>query len=1333
MKAREKDNLREIKNSLPRFISIMIIVFLGVFVLIGLISTGKVMRNTINNKIGELNQEDIKVSVPIGLEEKDREIIENQEDIKELEYGYDKDVFLEGDPTVIKVLNMPYEISKPEIVEGRDIENPDEIILDSRMKKEGKKIGDIITFKEDNDDDEDNDLKRLSFRVVGFANSLDFIQENNNTYSERGYGQISYFAYIDDGNFSGDPTLAKIKFLGTEGLVTSDKEYAAYMDKKMRALKIDLKSRPKERLASIQGEISGEIDKAENKISDAEDKLTDAKEKLVKGREDLNKGKTDYKEGLDKYNKEKDKAEKEISKNRDKLYKASVEIDDGERKLIDGYEKLSDGKKKLDDAKSELNSGRKKLSEGKEKYQRGLGEFEASEKALKEGEDQLADGRKKLDDGWDKIEESRKKLSEGITKYEGGEREYELGKEKLEDGKNKLTKEMGASSYEDAVEKVYALDKILSTAEDVAKKLPTIEEEINRTNSQIKKVEGEISGIDSEIGSLRSSLKDPNISDEEKKNIEGQIVGLEGKKSALQKNKADLNKKLEILDRSKKEIDKAVEEINKEVPGGVTGNLADVSAKLSEAKKGIQTISENEKKLEQARGTLDASKKQIEEGKKQLEEGIAEAEKGEVEFAKNKDEIEKNKKKLEDAKIELAKAKDKLDESEEKLQKGSADYESGKKEYDEKYEDYIDGREKLSRAKEKYLYGSDELKRGEERLNKELKSGKNELNDAKSKLYKAEKDLKKGESEYQDKSKEADEKISDAREKIADGRKYLSLIKQPRYTITARHLSRDINTYIDYAKRVDGLSFIFPIFFFAIALLVCFTTMTRMVDENRLVIGAYKALGYTNKEIGRKFFLYGSLASLIGGIIGAISGSYILTYIIGNAYSTKTIFENRLIITPFPLRMIFAIVIGFLFTSVAALITVNKNLKEKTAYLLRGKAAAKGNRILLEKIPFIWNRMSFLSKVTARNLFLSKKRMFMTLVGVLGCAALLVLGFGISESVKDVEKLQFKNILKYDLSVLYDSDLDEEAYEKYKNSLKDKNINYTEAYEELFTVDYDEIDQSVNVIVPSDKEEFKNYLALFDKDSGKELEFPKRGVIITEKLSKLKKIKVGDPLEIKDVYGNEFEVEVVGISEFYLGHNIYMDKDYFEKVTGSDFKSNTHLIKVSENFDKDKFIKTSIENKSVFNIANVDDMKDVLNQFLFSITQVELIILIVTTILEVVVLYNLTNINIEERIREVSTIKVLGFYPRETTAYIYKETYILAIIGIIIGLFVGKILHYSVLQIVVPFMAMLPEDLSPKPFILAGIITAFVNTIIMIIFHFRIKKINALDALKSNE
>lgn len=535
MKACEKDNFREIKNSLPRFISILIIVFLGVFVLIGLLSTGQVMRNTIDNKIKQLNQEDLKISVPIGLEDKDKAIIEDQEDISELEYGYDKDAFLVGDSIVIKVLNMPYEISKPEIVEGRSIESPDEIVLDSRMKNDGKKIGDIISFKEDNDDDDDNDLKRLSYKVVGFANSLDFIQDKNGTYSERGYGKISYFAFIDDGNFSGEPTLAKLKFLGTEGLVTADKEYVDYMDKKTRALKIDLKNRPKERLLSIQDEISGKIVDAEDKITDAEDKLTDAKDKLVKGRKDLNKGKKDYQEGLDKYNKEKNDAESEISKNRDKLYKASVEIDDGERKLIDGYEKLSDGKKKLDDAKVELDSGREQLAEGKEKYQKGLGQAEASEKALKEGEDKLLEGRKKLDDGWQKIEDSKAKLAEEMKKYEEGEREYDSGKKQLEAGKQELVSKMGATSYEDAVEKIYALDKILDTASEILNKLPTIESEIASTKAQIDQVDGGLGQVEAEIASTNAVLNDPNLSDEERIKLEAKLQGLEAQRAELQK------------------------------------------------------------------------------------------------------------------------------------------------------------------------------------------------------------------------------------------------------------------------------------------------------------------------------------------------------------------------------------------------------------------------------------------------------------------------------------------------------------------------------------------------------------------------------------------------------------------------------------------------------------------------------------------------------------------------------------------------------------------------------------------------------------------------------
>lgn len=1327
-----KDSLREIKKSLPRFISIILIVFLGVFVLTGLISTGKIMRNTIEDKIVDLNQEDMKITCPIGFENKDISIIESDEDISEIEYGFDKDLFIAGDSTVVKILNMPYEISKPEIIEGRNIESANEIVVDIEMKKSGYNLGDTISFKPDDDGDDDNNLETLSYKIVGFAHSIDYLDKASQHYSERGYGKISHFAYIDDSNFNGDPTICKIKYIGTENLATSDSDYVDYMEKKTRALKIDLNNRPKERLIKIQGDITEEIDDAEVKISDAEDKLSDAKEKLDSGREALKEGKNKYQEGLSKYNRENKKTRDEIASSRNKLYKASVEIDDGERELISGYEKLQDGKKKLADAKKEIEDGKTKLSDGKSKYSKGLGQLESSETALKQGEEQLKDGRKKLDDGWAKIEESKKKLEDGLSKYNAGRDEYLRGLNELESGKERLVSEMGASSYEEAKSKIYTASEIIGTAEAALQKYGTIDDEINKTNSQIAEVNKGISEIDRNISSLNASLANPELPEEEKARIQSEISNLNSRKEELNRNLLGLNQKAEILKGSKAELNNLVSEISKEIPG-FNGDISSLKSKIAEGKAGIAKIDESEKKLAQAKATLDASKTQLDEGQRQLEEGIIEAEKGEREFAKNKGEIESNKKKLEDAKLELEKAKREIDSSEEKLKDGEREYEKGKKEYDENYAKYIDGRSELDAAKEKYKSGQDELQRGEERADEEFSSAKKELDSARDKLYKSERDLNKGQSEYDENKDKADSEISDAKEKIADGRKYLSLIKQPRYSITPRHLSGGVNTYIDYSKRVDGLSLIFPIFFFAIALLVCFTTMTRMVDDNRTIIGTYKALGYTNKEISKKFLIYGSLASLIGGVLGAIGGSLIITSIIGNAYSTKTIFEGELLVSLFPSRMIFAVVVGFLFTTVAAILTLNKILKENTASLLRAKPPVKGNRILLEKIPFIWNNLSFLSKVTARNLFLSKKRMFMTVVGVMGCAALLVLGYGIAESVSKIEPRQFEDILNYDLSVLYEKEMFEDEYEDYRKIVNSKNYDYTEIYQEQFSVDYDEMDQDVSVIVPSDNEEFKNFTKIYDYKTSEEMEIPKRGAIITEKLSKLKKIKPGDSIEIRDVYGNEFEVEVSGICQYYMGHNIYMDKEYFEKLTGSDLVLNTDLIKSDNKEDLKKFANDIIENKSVMNAQTLDDLKGIIGQFLYSISKVELIILIMTVILEIVVLYNLTNINVEERIREISSIKVLGFYPRETTSYIYKETYILAVIGIIIGLFVGKLLHYGVLQIVVPFMAMLPEDLSAKPFILSAIITALVNVVIMLIFHFRIKKINPLDALKSNE
>ena len=377
--------------------------------------------------------------------------------------------------------------------------------------------------------------------------------------------------------------------------------------------------------------------------------------------------------------------------------------------------------------------------------------------------------------------------------------------------------------------------------------------------------------------------------------------------------------------------------------------------------------------------------------------------------------------------------------------------------------------------------------------------------------------------------------------------------------------------------------------------------------------------------------------------------------------------------------------------------------------------------------------MSFLFKVTARNLFRSKKRMFMTVIGIMGCTALLVLGFGIKGSVEDIEDLQFSQIIKYDLAISYDRDIDEDDFKNYKEFINNSSLDRGKFYQEQFTVEYPKMDQSLNLIVPSDIDEFSKFFLIRNPKTRKVINLDGRGAVISQKLSKLLHIKKGDILKIRDAYDNEFEVEVKDTCEMYITHYIFMNKDYYEKIKGEKFTTNTDFIK-NLNDKEMKNLKNKVINyKVVTSVVGADIFRKALNQFLYSIEKVEGIIVIMSSLLAIVVLYNLTNINIEERRREIATIKVLGFYAKETTAYVYRETFILTFLGIVIGLIVGKLLHYFILQIVVPYYVMLSEHLVVVSYIYASLITLFITIFIMIIFHFKIKKIDMVESLKSNE
>ncbi len=1339
-----KDTLREIVRTFSRYLSIIIIVALGVFVFVGLIVTGSIMRYTIDKVVDRQNIEDILIKSPLGFEDEDIKIIESQDDISELEYGYDTDLSVKGKNLLINVSSMPYKIDMPIIVKGRVVNGNREIILNEKLEEKGISIGDTIHFQREinkfsMEDDKKPYLKDYDYVVTGFFKSANYASnQDSKGQSNRGLGDIKGLAYINSDEFDIDVTTAKIKFKDTVGLLTSSNKYKKAVESHRNSLEIDFKYRPDNRLEDLKSDISDEIFKGEDKIADAKEKLSDAKTKLEDGRKKLEEGKSEYKKGRAEFDSETSKAKDKLDDAKNKLYKSEQDIKKGETELAEGYDKLVEGKNELDDAKREIADGEEKYISGKAEYDEGLGKLKASETQLIEGEQQLIEGRKKLDDGWKKIEESKLKLEEGKKELSENEKKLIYAEKELNDGIKKLADSVGLNTTDlsQIREKIYSLDAALGQAKQVVDGYNQVITGISTAQENITTLNAQKVQIEEGIAQIVLALEDPSLTEEQK-------AELNAKKAVLEQNLAQViagietaTQMLTSLEGKKVELEAAISKINAQLPAG-TDILKDydtLKAQIGLAKAGILKIEESKGKLETAKIKLEAGKEKLAEGEKQLFSGIEQANKGEQEYFENKNKLEDGKRKYIEGKQKLDDAKVKLDDAKIKLEDGKKEYEDGKKKYDENYAKYIEGKSDLENGRERFKDGKKDYEEGLKNYNDEIKKGQDKLNNAKSKLYKSEVDLKKGEREFIDKSKEADEKIFDGEKKISDAKRILKILKRPSYSITPRTSNFDLNMYLDFSRRVDKLSYIFPVFFFLISMLVSFNTMTRMVEDNRTIIGTYKALGYTEREISKKFFNYGASASILGGSIGAVLGSYILPMIIGGAYYAGSVFENEIIYKIYPFRILLSIITGLLFTAVAAKISVNASLRENTASLLRVKPPKNGNRILFERLTFIWSKLDFLQKVTARNLFRYKKRMVMTIIGIMGCTALLVLGFGIKGSVRGIANIQFDEVLKYNLSVIYDRDIDENSYDEYRRFVDKNNIESGQFYQENLKIEYKGTNQAVLLTVPSSDKVYDKYFSIRDRVTKEPIELSDNGVVVSEKFAKIFNLKVGDILKLNDDEDREYKMMVSGICEMYTGHYIFMNIEYYEKIFGREYAPNSDLMNLKMNNDEiDKLSSEFSSYKSVISVMDLSVVKNLMDRFMYSISKVEVVITVASSLLAMVVLYNLTNINIEERLREISTIKVLGFYARETTQYIYRETWILTVIGIVIGLFVGKALHYGVLQVVPPDQAMLSPKLLVSSYIIASMITVIVSILIMVIFHEKLKNIDMIESLKSNE
>ena len=585
---------------------------------------------------------------------------------------------------------------------------------------------------------------------------------------------------------------------------------------------------------------------------------------------------------------------------------------------------------------------------------------------------------------------------------------------------------------------------------------------------------------------------------------------------------------------------------------------------------------------------------------------------------------------------------------------------------------------------------------------------------------------------------EQSSKLNEAKKQLQDNKKQLEVSKRafeetnyPRFNVENIRGLVHYAQFIDSAGSLSFLANVFSIFLFSVSVLVSLTTLTRMVDENRTSIGTLKALGYSNRDIFKKYYIYGGVSTVIGTILGIIAGYLVIVPIIYNSYSRFFTLKEPYIV--YNLHIIaLAFLISILCILLAVFIPLRKNLKERSAYLLRPKAPSSGSRIFLENVSFIWKRLSFLRKVTFRNIFRYKVRMFMTIFGVMGCLTLMFIGFAIRFGVIDISNEQFKIINKIDVLATYNPYAEKEDIDKISKEIgSNSNVeNFTKVNVQKATVEKNNEVLDTAQLVTLDRNNYKDYITLMDNRSN--IELPKDSIVINEKLAYLYNLSVGDNFKVI-INEKEYTLKIGAINKNYFGNILYMDREYFSKVFDKTYSDNSFIIKMNNSDEVEKMASKLQDNPYVANVSDNSKIQENLDNFISGLDIIVVVMVLCSLALALVVLYNLINVNVSERQRELSTIKVLGFYPREVTIYVFREIFYLSIIGIVLGNYIAYRLYLKIILELASRTMMFSSRVPIAVYALSTGVTLVIIIFVMAIMHRRLKKVNMVESLKAIE
>ena len=1285
MKALHKDFWMEIRKSKVRFISIFLIVALGVAFFSGIQASSPDMRYSGDAYYEAAKLMDLKIQGTLGLTQNDVEAVSDIDGVEMAEGGYSTDV-MSGEDDARKVLHLESISSNFNLLtadEGRIPEKSGEIFLDKPFaKNQGYKVGDTISVSEDGDSEL---LKKTTYTVVGIGSSPLYISFNRGN-TTLGSGEVSGFGYILPEDFDQEAFTQIYIMVHESGDVIS---YTDAYDNLIEKIRKRVEGIEKEQCSLRYDEV----------VAEANEKLDDARKELEDGKKESEEKLSDAKKKLDDGQKEYDDGKKEYEDGKQQLSDAKKELTDGKQQLADGRQQIADGWSQLNSAKQQVEDGLSQLNSARSQLADSEAQINEKQSELTAGYEQLNAAKQQLSDGEAQIREAEETL-------ESKQAELDSGREQLEAGKNtiKETKATLTSQKEQC-------EAGLAQVSEGETQISSSEEALSGQQAQLDELTSQKDALSSQAAELQAQYDagaEEGKTEEELAELSTQIQTLNGQISAME----------EQINAGQAQIDEAQSELTAK-KSELAQTRAELESSLSQINEGFSQIEEQEETLFGTEAQLNAGQEELDKGKKELE-----AKKTELSAAK--EEITANQATLDDGQSQLDSARAQLSSGQQQLEEKQAQLNAGQAEIQANTEKLTSSQAELDASEQKLLDGEKEIREDEQKL----KDAKKDLEDAKKKLSD-------GKKEYQDGKKEADDKIAEAQQKIDDAQKEVDDIETPEWIITDRNDLPEYSDFGDNAERLKNIGKVFPMIFFLVAALISLTTMTRMVEEQRTQIGTMKALGYGKAAIASKYLSYAFLATVGGSIVGVLFGEKVFPFIIIQAYGIM--YWNIGDYMQLDYEMSYALIASgaaVICTMGATLFSCVKTLAETPASLMRPPAPKEGKRILIERIGFIWKHLSFSWKSSMRNLFRYKKRLFMTIFGIAGSMGLMLVGFGLYDSIMDIAILQYDQIQHYDAMVINDEDATD-SQERDLLKFLDGNSeidHYTRVQLTKMTAPKEKGNVSVYVYVPENLENFKEDVTLRDRKSHEQYELTDDGAVICEKTASLMGVKAGDEITLeKD--NRKYKVKITAVTENYMGHYVYMTPSCYEKTFGEkpEYLSTVYTMKEDAGSDLETIGNEVLKYPAALSISYTSSTAGQVERMLGSLGAVIWVLIISAGMLAFVVLYNLNNINITERQRELATLKVLGFYDGEVSQYVFRENILLSFIGILAGAVFGILLHRYVITTVEVDAVMFGRNIKPISFVYSGIITFGFSMFVNMVMHFKLKKIDMVESLKSVE